>query len=75
MSIKESLEQIVGPKFVSDKTAERFIYSRDMTENPPHSPSLIVMPDSVEQVQKIIELANEKIIPLVPFVTGQNVGG
>ena len=75
MDIKQRFENIVGPKYVADGFGERYIYSFDMTENSPKKPLMIVMPSTVEEVQKIIELANETLTPLVPFVTGQNVGG
>jgi FAD/FMN-containing dehydrogenase len=75
MSVKERLNQIVGEKYVKDGVGECYVYSFDMTENPPMKPSLVVMPSSVKEVQDIIKLANETKTPLVPFITGQNVGG
>lgn len=75
MDIKKRFENIVGAKYVADGVGERYIYSFDMTENLAREPLMIVMPSSVEEVQKIIELANETLTPLIPFVTGQNVGG
>jgi glycolate oxidase len=71
----DDFEKIVGSRYVSDRPAERFIYASDMTENSPHQPDFVVMPETVEEVQQIIQLANERLVPLVPFVTGQNVGG
>ncbi|MHA1638474.1 MAG: FAD-binding protein, partial [Candidatus Thorarchaeota archaeon] len=75
MDIKERFQKIVGEKFVADGSAERYIYAQDMTENPPCEPLLIVMPDTVDEIQEIVKLANETKTPLIPFVTGQNVGG
>ncbi len=75
MSVKERLIKIVGEKYVTDGAGERYVYSFDMTENPPKQPSLVVMPSSVEEVQGIIKLANDTKTPLVPFIAGQNVGG
>ena len=75
MKLKQQFENIVGSEFVTDGAGERYIYSFDMTENPAQEPLMVVMPSSVEEVQKIIELANETLTPLVPFVTGQSVGG
>ncbi|NWF95920.1 MAG: FAD-binding oxidoreductase [Candidatus Thorarchaeota archaeon] len=73
--LKTELCQVVGDEYVSDGLGERYVYSYDMTENPPQEPALVVMPQSVEEVQSIVRLANRTKTPLVPFVTGQNVGG
>ena len=75
VSLKEKFERIVGADHVSDGSAERYVYSRDMTENPPREPQLVVMPSTAEEVQQIVRLANEERVPLVPFATGQSVGG
>ncbi|MBD3407331.1 MAG: FAD-binding protein [Candidatus Lokiarchaeota archaeon] len=73
--IVKKLCKIVGEKYVSDGTAEKYIYAQDMTENEPCQPQVIVMPRSVVEVQAILEIANETKTPVVPFITGQNVGG
>ena len=57
MELKERFSKIVGSEFVADGTSERYIYSFDMTENSPRQPLMIVMPSTVQEVQKIIELA------------------
>ncbi|MBN2230090.1 MAG: FAD-binding oxidoreductase [Candidatus Thorarchaeota archaeon] len=75
MSLKSRIEKIVGNKYVSDGAGERYIYSFDMTENPPQKPIMVVMPSNVEEIQSIIQLANETLTPIIPFVTGQSVGG
>ena len=75
MSLKKKFEKIIGADHVSDGAAERYVYSRDMTENPPRAPQLVVMPSTAEEVQQIVRLANKERVPLVPFATGQSVGG
>ncbi|MFX0108923.1 MAG: FAD-binding oxidoreductase [Candidatus Hodarchaeota archaeon] len=75
MSIRERLDSIVGSKYVADGVGELFVYSSDMTENPSRKPTAIVMPESVEEIQQIVEFANETKTPLVPYATGQSVGG
>ncbi len=75
MSIRERLSKIVGEKYVKDGLGERYVYSFDMTENPPIQPAAIVMPSTVEEIQEIVKFANETKTPLVPFVTGQSVSG
>ncbi|MFO7835183.1 MAG: FAD-binding oxidoreductase [Candidatus Thorarchaeota archaeon] len=75
MTIKARLIDIVGTKHVTENIADRYIYSFDMTENPPQKPDFVVMPTSVGEICAIVQLANETLTPLVPYVTGQNVGG
>ncbi len=73
--IIEKLQEIVGKEMVSDFPEEVLLYSYDMTENEPHEPEFVVMPRNVEEVQKVLKLANENKIPVTPFVTGNNIGG
>ena len=73
--ITEKLKEIVGKEWVSDFPEELFLYSYDMTEHPPSNPEFIVMPKTPEEIQAIVRIANEYKIPIVPFVTGANIGG
>lgn len=75
MDLKKQFQEIVGRANVSDGLAELYIYSYDMTENPPKKPRMVVMPSTVDEIQKIVQIANETLTPLIPFVTGQSVGG
>ncbi|HUY00265.1 MAG TPA: FAD-binding oxidoreductase [Candidatus Deferrimicrobium sp.] len=75
MDILEKLSNIVGEEFTSNRPEELYIYSQDMTENPPSMPDYVVLPENVEQVQQIMRLANELRIPVTAFVAGSNVGG
>ena len=74
MALIDDLKKIVGD-WVSNRPEELLIYSKDMTENEPHKPDIVVMPESTEEVQKIVKYANENNIPVTPYVTGANVGG
>ena len=74
-AILKELIDIVGEEYVMDESASLFVYSGDMTENVPHMPEFVVAPITVDEVQKIILLANKEKIPVVPFVSGSNLGG
>lgn len=69
------LEKIVGTENVSNALPDLYSYSQDMTENEPSWPDFAVMPESVEEVQEILRLANREKIPVVPIVGGGNIGG
>ncbi len=69
------LAEIVGKDSVMIDAASRDIYSQDMTVEPHKPPDVIVMPGTVEEIQEILRFANQTATPVVPFVTGTNLGG
>ena len=71
----ESLAEIVGEDFVSNEEEERYFYGRDPGLMEPHEPDYVVMPMTTEEVQKIVRLANEKKIPIVPKGGGLSLTG
>jgi FAD/FMN-containing dehydrogenase len=76
VEIKDRLIAIMGnERWVSDDPETLANYGRDMTENEPKRPDFVVLPESTEQVQQIVIMANELKIPLIPYVAGANVGG
>jgi hypothetical protein len=50
-------------------------YSRDSSFVQPRSPDVIVCAETVEQVQKVITLANRTNTPVVPYSSGLNLHG
>jgi glycolate oxidase len=73
--IYQELVKIVGERFVSNQPEERFLYSRDPGTMEPHAPDWVVMPNTTEEVQKIVRLANHQKIPLVPMGGGLVLSG
>ncbi|MEX2757136.1 MAG: FAD-binding oxidoreductase [Candidatus Sigynarchaeota archaeon] len=73
--IKERLVTIFGPENVSDKVHDLFPYSYDATECEPHMPDFVVLPKNVDQVVAVVKLASETGVPLVPYISGNNIGG
>jgi glycolate oxidase len=73
--IYQALVKIVGAEYVSKDPEERFIYARDPGTMEPREPDLVVMPNTTEEVQKIVLLANEKGIPVVPMGGGLVLSG
>lgn len=63
----EALSEIVGGDFISDHPEEIFMYSQDGGTQEPHAPDCVMMPQTTEEVRKIILLANAKKIPIVPM--------
>ncbi|TXT63081.1 MAG: hypothetical protein BAJALOKI3v1_440029 [Promethearchaeota archaeon] len=73
--IFNKLQEIVGKDYVSDDQEELFIYSMDPGASEPRSVDFVAMPESVEQVQNIVRLANEEKIPIIPMGGGLTLSG
>ena len=69
------LVEIFGSTCVTMNKADLYPYSYDMTESPPHMPDFVVIPENKEQLVKMIKFCNKNVIPIVPYITGNNVGG
>ncbi|MBN1289064.1 MAG: FAD-binding oxidoreductase, partial [Actinobacteria bacterium] len=67
---KSDFEGIVGAGSVADEAAVLRGFSCDHSYVAPRSPSLVVRPESPEQVRDIVKLANSKKVPLVPVSSG-----
>jgi len=73
--IASELMKIVGEDFVSTDPEDLYIYSYDMTEEPAGNPEAIVMPKTPEEIQKLLYVANENKIPVIPYISAANIGG
>ena len=69
------LNKISGKDFVSNKTEDLFIYSQDPGASEPRPVDFVVLPKTVEEIQKIVKLANREKIPLVPMGGGLTLSG
>ena len=72
--IISELENIVGLKNVITRPEELYVYSRDSTIFE-HSPDVVVIPKTAEQVSEILKLANREKIPVVPRGAGTSASG
>ncbi len=66
--------EIFGAEFVSNKQVDLYPYSYDMTENKPHMPDIVVIPKKIQQLIELVKFCNEYIIPITPYISGNNVG-
>ncbi len=73
--IKSKLEEIFSSQNVNDKKHNLVAMSYDATELDPHLPDFICLVENVDQIVEVVKYANEKKIPLVPYISGNNVGG
>ncbi len=73
--VKEKMSQAIGEEWVSDNPADLSSYGRDFTIFSGERPNIVAMPASTEEVQKIVRIAYEHGIPVVPQCSGFNHGG
>lgn len=73
--IYQALIDIVGTDYASDRKEELFTYSKDLGTSPPQWPDLVAAPKTVEQIQKIMLLANQYKVPVVPLGGGMSLAG
>lgn len=69
--LKDGFCQIIKPDNVVDDASILESYAQDISFIPENSPLMLVYPESKEEVQRIVRLANENKIPLVPVSSGQ----
>ena len=69
-SILKDLENIVGKDNVSISAEDLYIYSQDPGASLPRPVDFVVLPSRVEEIQKIVQLANEERIPITPMGGG-----
>jgi len=67
---QKQLTKIVGEKFVLGDPQILETYSRDQSFAKPMRPLLVVKPKNAEEVQSVVEWANETNTPLVPVSSG-----
>jgi FAD/FMN-containing dehydrogenase len=73
--VYKRLVEIFGTQNVTDKQVDLYPYSYDMTECEPHMPDFIVIPEKREQLIDLVNFCNKNLIPIVPYISGNNVGG
>jgi FAD/FMN-containing dehydrogenase len=75
VSIKAKLRETVGREYFSDDPEVLSTYSKDFSLLPPGMPNYVVKPKTTEEVQKVIQLANKNLIPVVPVSSSVHFHG
>jgi glycolate oxidase len=73
--VRDSLAAIVGDEHVKDDPETVNKYSRDISLEQPGRPSFVVFPNNTEEVCRIVKLANEFLLPVVPASSGTHTCG
>lgn len=74
-TIKKKLEEIFGKENFLDSMEDRISYSYDGTPILNSLPDAIVLPAAVEQISKLIKLANQEKFAVVPRGSGTGLSG
>jgi len=74
-NIKAQLENIVGPDSVRDDSDTLRQYAQDQSFVARCMPDAVIFVKTVEQIQKVVRLANQEKIPLIPYSSGKNLHG
>ena len=75
MVVKEKLVEVAGAENVLDDPKILEEYSKDYSLVSPGKPEVVVRPKDVDEVQKIVRLANESKTPIVPSSSGVHFYG
>ena len=70
----DKLRKIVGKDHVSDNIADLYAYSSDASVHQA-LPSVVVRPNTSEDVQEIVKYANKNRIPVIPRGAGSGTSG
>ncbi len=73
--LKKKLREIFGKENLLDSMEDRITYSYDGTPLLSSPPDAIVIPSSVEQISKLMRLANEENFAVVPRGSGSGLSG
>jgi len=72
---KSDIEAIVGKGNVLDDEATIAAFSKDQSTVEARRPDMVAYVESVEQIQKIVRLANQTLTPVIPYSSGLNLHG
>ncbi|MCL2789879.1 MAG: FAD-binding protein [Desulfobulbus sp.] len=72
--ILQRLASIVGPEHVATGTVDRITHSFDATQQQ-FLPDVVVHPGTTEEISRIVQLANEERVPIVPRGAGSGFTG
>lgn len=70
----EALRGVVGDR-LSTTAAVLDRHGRDETYHTPHSPDVVVFPETTDEVSRIVGLCAEREVPVIPFGTGTSLEG
>ena len=74
-SVIEKLKKIVGKQNVLSSQEDRIVYSYDATPILSSLPAAAIIPNSVEEISEIVQMANKEKFVIVPRGSGTGLSG
>lgn len=74
-TVKQTLLDIAGRERICDERETLRAYSRDQSFSPARMPDFVVFPETVDEIQRIVRLANATRTPVIPYSSGLNFHG
>lgn len=74
-SVIEKLKEVVGDRHILLTPEDLLVYSYDANTLWSHLPDVVVLPQTIQQVSRIMKLADDNRIPVTPRGGGTNVSG
>src|SRR6056297_750132 len=74
-SIYKALVDIVGEDYVSNQKEELFTYSKDLGTSEPQWPDYVAAPRTTGEVSRIVKMANQERVAVVPLGGGLSLAG
>lgn len=75
MEIGIELSKLLGSEIVSESIDERVKYGQDETEDFVFEPDVVVKPQTVDQVSRLLAWCNENDVPVTPRGAGTGLSG
>jgi hypothetical protein len=75
MNVRDRLLEIVGVENFSDDAKVLEKYSKDFSLVPSGMPNFVVKPKDAPEIQEVVRLANERLVPVVPVSSSVHFQG
>ena len=75
MGIKDILEKVLRKDQISTSESELYRHSRDESSHDPVLPDVVCFPESTEDIQQILHIANEQVVAVTAYGFGSGLEG
>ena len=75
IEVKQKLLNIFGKDRVFDDEKTLLKYAQDQSFSPKRTPDFLVFAEKTEEIQQLVKLSNETLIPVTPYSSGLNLHG
>lgn len=73
--ITTMLGKVLAPEQISTNLTVRELHGRDESHHTPALPDLVVFPKNTQDVSNVLKIANDNLVPIIPFGVGSSLEG